>query len=677
MKTALYTIAGIVLILGGHVLAGCAPLDAERSPGEDTSWNQDVSLSSNNDCAPGDDAEGDWVEIGIQYGDDHRANPGDDRLRVAGNRGRHALATDWNDCAKNAVTNGRSDVAAVATARAQACPQTVGGWDYCRPDCPCQLGEGDCDSDSDCAPGHVCMRDMGELFGWDAGVDVCMDVCPSMGTGTPDYCSDACPCQSEQGDCDSDSECVSGAVCIHNVGASFGFPAHIDVCIDSCDEFLAGTWDYCSETCLCEHGQGDCDSDLDCVPGAFCASNIGAEYGYDEGVDICVAVAKVVTGWAHSCALLSGGEVRCWGQNDLGQLGYGHTEHIGDDEEPASAGNVDVGGRVVDLVAGNFHTCALLDTHAVRCWGYSPYGQLGYGGGGHIGDDEVPAEAGDVDVGGPVVALTAGSYHTCALLEGGAVRCWGRNYEGQLGYGNTTAIGDNETPASAGNVDIGGPVFAISAGGWHTCARLYAGKVRCWGNNSAGQLGYGNDRHIGDNETPASAGDVDVGGPVTALSAGGQHTCAILAAGRVRCWGNDQYGQLGYGFGNRVGDNESPASAGDVDVSGRATVVHAGYRHTCATLDNNALRCWGYNRYGQLGYGDTDRRRQAAKAGDVDVGSPVTGLSTGGQHTCAQLSTGKIRCWGGNWGGQLGYSHTDEIGDDETPAQAGDVPLYW
>jgi alpha-tubulin suppressor-like RCC1 family protein len=106
----------------------------------------------------------------------------------------------------------------------------------------------------------------------------------------------------------------------------------------------------------------------------------------------------------------------------------------------------------VQVSAGFSHTCAVLDGGTVRCWGQGNYGSLGYGNTNHVGDDESPASAGDVDVGGVVVQVAAGLGQTCALLEDGAIRCWGYGSDGALGYGNTNSIGDDETPASAGDV---------------------------------------------------------------------------------------------------------------------------------------------------------------------------------------------------------------------------------
>ncbi len=340
-------------------------------------------------------------------------------------------------------------------------------------------------------------------------------------------------------------------------------------------------------------------------------------------------IEEVFNGWQHNCALLDSGSIRCWGLGSCGQLGYGDTENIGDDETPASAGTVSVGGAVVQIAGGGGHTCALLDTGKVRCWGWGHHGQLGYGNADEIGDDETPASAGDVDVGGTVVQIAAGYVHTCALLDNGNVRCWGGgdveyNF-GQLGYGNTLAIGDNETPASAGDVDVGGTVTQIAAGGEHTCALLDTGYVVCWGSGMYGRLGYGNQENVGDTEHPSSVGTVNVGGTVVQIAAGYSHTCALLDTGNVRCWGGgspileENKGQLGYGNTENIGDDELPYTAGD-----------------------------------------------------VDVGSPVARIGLRAKETCALLDSGGVRCWGEDF---LGYGNTDSIGDDETPASAGDVPI--
>lgn len=393
-----------------------------------------------------------------------------------------------------------------------------------------------------------------------------------------------------------------------------------------------------------------------------------------------VAAAALTSGGLHTCVLLTDGHVRCWGLGGEGRLGYGDTADLGDDEPASAAGDVPLGGSALAVTAGNSHTCALMAAGGVRCWGDGQLGGLGYGNTDDVGDDEPPAVAGDVALGGSAVAVTAGDGHTCALLASGHVRCWGANYWGQLGYGHTQAIGDDEVPATAGNVPLGGLATAVAAGSRHTCALLVSGDVRCWGIGSYGKLGYGSTESIGDDETPASAGNVALGGKAVAITAGDEHTCALLASGDVRCWGRGASGQLGYGSTADIGDDETPvAGVGDVAVGGNATAITAGHFHTCALLVSGAVRCWGYGGYGQLGHGDKTAigdDEPPSAAGDVPVGGGrVVAVSAGGVHTCALLSSGGLRCWGYALGGQLGHGNELQIGDDETPASTGNVPV--
>lgn len=1049
---------------------------------------------------------------------------------------------------------------------ASACSgAALGSFDYCSTSCPCSASQGDCDSDAQCTAGNVCMRDTGGLFGFDPELDVCMEECSPDALGTPDFCSPTCPCEAGQGDCDDDEDCGAGDVCAQNVGASFGFAADVDVCVDACDPVFNGTFDYCGPGCPCEHGQGDCDGDGDCAPGHVCARDVGARYGFDPEMDMCEAVQHQVSGrvidehgkgepsvrvwigsvitttsstgdfslqvppsqrhmiyvaktgyvpqsrvhahigaevsglvfilrraeripfdprepvditdsrgtrlvlpanalvdanglppdgwltaymhtyalredellgnmealdengdavllgglgaayievvdadgreyqidgpladitlqlpgednfngpipmwhydyrhgewyqegmgmlentvvratvthlavWAvgikieessclrvvvpdellpsggsirariespppffrwkevnlergsnvlfnlrpfnpinlfvpadaatplatlwpgapwggmgvppapysvcgaelrlpvdlpgaivgvarlqggtherlevvvrsadgsvvatgsvdehgwyrvevppgdynvdlghaghlrvedagwvniasgetsylpclqlvagdvngddriddvdralvqaaqgssagpgdpldldgdgvvdihdvglvrgnqgymsppfaeemdlacpsgevrsvvaggtHTCATLDGGRVRCWGNNAYGQLGYNNTANIGDDETLLLAPNVRVGTSAHQVALGRGHTCVVRSNNdRVRCWGDNDFGQLGYGHSNDIGDDETPATAGTSGVNAAVAGVVAGGYHTCAVMEvTGNLRCWGYNAYGQLGYGHTLNISDGEGPDFGGNVPVGGEVLGVAAGNFHMCA-LTAGGVRCWGHNDSGQLGYGHRNNIGDNETPASVGYVNLGGTAVALVAGAAHTCALLDDGRVKCWGSNFDGQLGYGHERDIGDNETPASVGYVDVGGPVLQLAAGARHTCALLSGGRMRCWGRNTDKQLGYGHrgyVGDDETPASAGDVDVGGVVVQISAGALHTCVQLDTGRVRCWGSNTSGELGYGHTNRLGTFEPAIMAGEVPF--
>ena len=403
------------------------------------------------------------------------------------------------------------------------------------------------------------------------------------------------------------------------------------------------------------------------------------------------AAAGLDAGRDHTCALVGGGgSVRCWGWAANGRLGYANGNVIGDDETPGSVGPVNLGaGRAATaLAAGDAHTCARLDDATVRCWGLGADGQLGYGNRNTVGDNEPPGSAGPVNIGSgrTAVAIAAGAHHTCAVLDGGDVRCWGSTFYGQIGYPRTPAIGDDEAPGSVGPLNLGDgrTATAITGGVRHTCALLDGGAVRCWGDATAGQLGYGNTTRVGDDEAPGSVDPVDLGAgrSAIAISAGDYHSCALLDNGSVSCWGYGSNGQLGYGNTRSVGDDETPASVGTVDLGqGRtATAISAGGLHTCALLDDRTVRCWGDGAEGRLGYGNArtigdDESPGSAGPVNLGTGRRAIAISAGGAHTCARLDDASVRCWGHGANGRLGLCGARNIGDDETPGAAGPVRL--
>jgi alpha-tubulin suppressor-like RCC1 family protein len=402
------------------------------------------------------------------------------------------------------------------------------------------------------------------------------------------------------------------------------------------------------------------------------------------------AAGGLEVGRFHACALLSQSGVRCWGYGGDGALGYANTATIGDDETPAAAGPVDLGAghTALTLAAGFVHTCAVLEDHSVRCWGFPGDGRLGYGNVDAIGDNESPSATGPVNLGPgrTAIAIAAGRAHTCAVLDGGAVRCWGFGFDGRLGYGTTDSIGDNEAPAVVGPVNLGPgrTATAIAVGDSHTCALLDNGAVRCWGFAGFGQLGYGTTTTFSDTQTPDTAGPVQLGAGRTAvaISAGSFHTCALLDDATVRCWGFGGDGELGYANTNNVGDDETPASVGPVDLGpGRTAVaIDAGANDTCAVLDDGTVRCWGAGADGRLGYANTSNvgdDETPASAGPVNLGPGRTAvaISAGGNSTCARLDDGSVRCWGAGATGALGYCATTSVGDDEVPGSAGPVAL--
>lgn len=351
---------------------------------------------------------------------------------------------------------------------------------------------------------------------------------------------------------------------------------------------------------------------------------------------------SVAAGSGHTCAVLTTGAVRCWGDGSSGRLGYDNTANVGDPLGPSitQAGNVPLGlgAKATAITAGDRFTCALLTTGAVRCWGEGFEGELGHNSVTSVGDDPTRSIeiAGDVPVGGKVTAIAAGATHVCALMSTQTVRCWGDDAQGELGHNYTKRIGDGDPAGQsiiqAGDVPLQGRVTAVAAGAYHTCALMTTGAVRCWGAASYGQLGYGNKTPIGDGSgvLMQNIEDVPLGGKAVAITAGGYHTCALLTTGAVRCWGVGTSGELGYGNADNVGDGVGPSieAAGDVPLGSRAVAISAGDTYTCALLTSGALRCWGFGLYGQLGHDNPDNigdgfGKSIKQAGDVPVGVPV------------------------------------------------------
>ncbi len=366
-------------------------------------------------------------------------------------------------------------------------------------------------------------------------------------------------------------------------------------------------------------------------------------------------VQDVDAGGLHTCVLTSAGGVKCWGANTVGQIGdstSGEDRYV-----PVNVTGLTSG--VSAVVTGRSHTCALTTSGGVKCWGYNYYGQLG--------NSTNTSSNAPVDVTGltsGVTAIAAGENHTCAVLDSGGVKCWGYNLTGQLGNGTGT---NSNTPV---NVCTDGPtcstllsgISAVTAGQNHTCALTTAGGVKCWGYNMEGQLGVGATSY--QSLTPvnvcADASCTSSLSGVSAITAGLNHTCAIVGGG-AKCWGKNDQGQ--------IGDDSTANRPAPVNVSGLGSGVsfmNAGYQHTCA-IASNAAKCWGDNAKGQLGNNSTT---------DSDIPVDVSGLSsgvnavTGGDpHSCALLSDGLVKCWGGNLHGQLGDGNGGLTGDSLIPVK--------
>jgi alpha-tubulin suppressor-like RCC1 family protein len=417
-------------------------------------------------------------------------------------------------------------------------------------------------------------------------------------------------------------------------------------------------------------------------------------YVFTQTFDLTVnasSATTISTRSYHTCAVLDNGSAKCWGHNQYGRLGIDNDTQMGDGSGEMSqltGINLGTGRTATSISAGNYHSCALLDNGAVKCWGGNGYGQLGIDNETDMGDGsgEMSQLTGiNLGTGRTATAISAGWGHTCALLDNGTVKCWGYNIRGQLGIGNTENMGDNSSEMSqltGINLGTGRTATAISAGGFHSCAVLDNGAAKCWGLNSLGQLGIGNTENMGDNSSEMSqltGISLGTGRTATAISAGENHTCAVLDDASVKCWGRNDRGHLGIDNDTQMGDGSGEmAQLTGINLgTGRTAItVSAGVSHSCALLDNGAVKCWGYNGYGQLGIdndtqmGDGSGEMSQLTGINLGTGRTATAIAAGGNISCAKLDNSSVKCWGSNYLGQLGIDSGDDMGDD--PGEMGD-----
>ena len=326
----------------------------------------------------------------------------------------------------------------------------------------------------------------------------------------------------------------------------------------------------------------------------------------------------------HTCTLLNSSGVKCWGLNANGQLGNGTTTTS---STPVTVSGLSTG--ITAIAAGYSHSCAVLNTGTAKCWGLNSSGQLG--------DNSTTQRLTPVDVSGlsGVSAMTAAQNNTCALLRTGAVKCWGSG--GRNGDGTNT---QRSTPVDVSGLSSG--VIAIASGWNHTCAVLNTGDVRCWGDAGA-QSGNG-----GGGTTPTNVSGLGAG--AIAIAAAEKNTCVILTTGAVRCWGENAFGGTGAAPSGALSNPQS--------VTGISTAValSGGSETFCALLSSGTVKCWGYNGMGAFGDGTTTSSHIPVTV----PGISAVAIETGWHHSCALLKSGSAKCWGGNGNGQLGDNTTSQ-----------------
>ncbi|MBK9071725.1 MAG: hypothetical protein IPL79_12095 [Myxococcales bacterium] len=412
----------------------------------------------------------------------------------------------------------------------------------------------------------------------------------------------------------------------------------------------------------------------------------------DDDVEECAPVppagdhiTSVAMGREHTCVLISTGQVKCWGSNASGMLGLESADESLRGDDPAEMGGglpfLPLSQKVIQLTAGEYHTCVRFEDKSVGCWGNNDQGELGLG-------DTVPrgAVSGDisnlatVDI-APADSISAGGTGTCAVV-GVQVFCWGANSLGQFGLGDELPRGDGVTAIQGASA--GASITKVTLGYLHSCFTLGVGDPICVGGGFYGNLVQGDSLSYGGQagETIAVAPSIEVAAPISKVAAGGDHTCVVTTDGRLFCYGFGGEGALGLGDTQNRGDDpgEVGASSSETELGEPVKSVAPSFTSVCAILQSGQVKCWGYGASGINGQGNSETLGD--DDGETGLGLPAVALGepaqliavSGGGAACALLDSFQLKCWGHNAEAQLGLGDLNNRGDNAD--EMGDALPY-
>jgi alpha-tubulin suppressor-like RCC1 family protein len=343
---------------------------------------------------------------------------------------------------------------------------------------------------------------------------------------------------------------------------------------------------------------------------------------------------QISAGGYSACSITPSKRLKCWGHNGYGQLGLGND--LSDRLTPVLVPGL---RNVVQVSVGDNSTCAVLKGGQAKCWGYNSVGQLGDG---TTTDRHRPTQV--LGLARGVKSVSVGYYHACALRTNGTVKCWGSNNNG--GIGNRTSGNEYHRPKLVYGIS---DATQVSAGLDYSCAMIN-GRAKCWGANTYGQLG---DQTVNDRNKPTQVFGLTSG--VKRVIAGYYTTCALLQGGKLKCWGENVYGEVG----NGTSGNEYHRPVQVTGMTRGVTSVDSDYYFTCA-VRNGSAKCWGDNQYNQLGDGTPKVRDTPRQVSGLTSGVKTVDISW--YSGCALLTNGKAKCWGWNGEGEVGIgSMADQI----------------
>ena len=469
------------------------------------------------------------------------------------------------------------------------------------------------DPDQDCAYGE-------------RNCQVCSLTCDYT-AGNTRYCGDGMRTDSE--------ECDPGSAQI-DPDCAYGEESCM-ICNENCNLVAGNTTGFCGDGVVQEDHEL-CDGQTS-LAGSTCEDVANLHYGTPSctdtcsvDVDACFGTSMLALGGQHSCALLSSGKVRCWGDNIDGQLGTGTTT--------SSLAPVEVPGLtdIVQISSGAAHTCALNQSNEVYCWGNNTQGQIGTG---NTLTQTTPQRV--TGLPNSISSIAVGNFSSCALDTTGDIYCWGDNRFGALGFDSMGNMVTQPTKA-----DLTGAT-AIAAGGGNTCA-IKSGEVHCWGDLLTSVSP----------DTPWMSAEIQGASNITQISVGLTHACALSNNNAVLCWGANFAGQLGTNdmIDSAINAKVTLKPSGSQQLSSIVEIKAGGF-FSCAISSLDKVYCWGQNGQGQLGINTGQDQLRPVELVTLNASSTAT-LGLGTFHACRASESGQVDCWGENQSGQLGNGQQNQ-----------------